>query len=208
MCAFARLVRNGNVDYRTSTSSKLYLKQVKNLSATACLLELLSKHGHMLCERMLQDLSLSLPSKCIIPASLATYSARNSLGYRICCETCTLLSNLLIHVAVLEKSRWDRAKEEFDFHVNELIFIQDRVQGKVQRIYGGYSYIRDLSNNIWNHPRLREKYYHTTKASIGNKCAHCGCSSLIHPKDNIYIWNESMSKVKDKRVENVKSSGS
>lgn len=191
----------------TSSSSKLYLNQVKNLSYIACLLELLSNDSHILCECMLRGLYIYLRNKCGIPASLATPIVCDSIGYIIWCVSRTLLSNLLIHLTVWTKFGWDRTKEELDLRVNDLIIIQTQAQGKVQKIYGIYSYLWDLSNNIWIYIQLREKHCHANKASNRNMYTHCGGSWLIHPLDEVWIWkNVFTSKAEDKKVDKMKGS--
>ena len=99
---------------------------------------------------------------------------------------------------------WECAKEELDFHVKELSLMRTRANGRLARIFVTYVYLRDLSQNLWTHPRLREKRYQVSQGH-GNLCSHCGGSCLIHPLDEACLWKEkSAENAKKERVKKMR----
>ena len=93
-------------------------------------------------------------------------------------------------------SGWDSAKKELEFHVEELSLARTRPNGRLVCIFVTYVYLPDLIQNLWTHPRLREKRYQSSKV-MGDLCIHCGGSCLIHSLAEACLW-------KDKSVENAK----
>ena len=150
-----------------------------------------------MCDRMVKTQGFYLEDKCGIPGSTAASIAREGIGYRVCVATKDYLAGLLIHLSTLiMTSGWDAAKEDLDFHVRELNMDRNRAHGRLACIFVTYVYLRELSANLWTHPRLREQSYQASKASM-SLCKHCGGSFLVHPPSERCLWA-------DKRAENAK----